>query len=280
MADTGILGLILIGICILASYHAFKNSVFFDQNSFNTDNILSGKEYRRLLTSGFIHITWLHLIFNMLALHSFSGALEPETGSLRFAVIYLSSLIGGNLLSLYIHRNHYDYSAAGASGAISGIVFASIVLFPEMQIRILYLYSVPTWAYSLLFTLVSIYGIKSQAGSIGHEAHLGGGITGIICTAFLYPEMVLQNYIPVAIILIPSLFFIWIIIYKPSILLIDNPFSQQGVHSFESKYHQKKRNREEELDRILDKIHNKGMNSLTKKEKEMLEEFSTNNNYS
>lgn len=280
MADIGILGLILIIICALASYIAFKNSVFFDQNSFDTDKILYGKEYRRLLTSGFIHLSWIHLLFNILALHSFSGALEPVTGSFKFTVIYFASLIGGNLFSLYIHRNHSDYTAAGASGAISGIVFASIVLFPEMQIRVLYLYSAPSWAYSILFTLISIYGIKSQTGSIGHEAHLGGGITGMICVAFMYPEMIIQNYIPVAIILVPSLFFIWIIVYKPSILLIDNPFSKEGIRNFESKYHQKKRNREEELDRILDKIHNKGMNSLTKKEKEMLEEFSTNNNYS
>src|SRR5205085_7101779 len=117
----------------LVSYQGLRNYHYFDKYSFQVDEILLGKDYKRLVTSGFLHVSWTHLIFNMITFYCFSYGLEATLGATKFLMIYFGSLLGGNLLSLFIHRHHHDYSAVGASGAISGLVFASIALFPEME---------------------------------------------------------------------------------------------------------------------------------------------------
>lgn len=150
-------------------------TLFFKNYKFEIDKVLIYKEYKKLLTSGFLHVGWTQLVFNMVSLYGFSGLFENKIGGGKFLIIYFESLIGGSLLSLFVHRNHGDYSAVGASGAISGIIFASIALFPEMGFGFLGLpFSIPTWLYEILYISYSIYGIKSSKDNIGHDAHLGG----------------------------------------------------------------------------------------------------------
>src|ERR1700754_1606836 len=129
MTDTGIIGLILIIANFAISYKGFTNEAFFDRYKFEVDKILINKDYKRLVTSGFLHVSWSHLIFNMISLYFFSGV-ESYLGSGRFLIIYFSSLVGGELLSLLVHKNHGEYSSVGASGAICGIIFAAIAILP------------------------------------------------------------------------------------------------------------------------------------------------------
>src|SRR5664279_1898625 len=178
MTNTGIITLILIIVNIAFSYKGFTNETFFEGYKFEVDRILINKDYKRLVTSGFLHVSWTHLILNMFSLYAFSGSIESDLGGLQFLLIYFVSLVGGNLLCLFIHRNHGDYSAVGASGAVSGIIFASIALYPGMGIGFFGLpFSIPGWLYGILYVLYSIYGIKSGKDNIGHEAHLGGALT-------------------------------------------------------------------------------------------------------
>lgn len=129
-----IFGLLIISANVIISYFGFTNSHFFESCTFHVDRILIKKEYKRLITSGFIHLDWGHLIFNMLSLFFFYDYVEMFLGNIEFVILYFGSLLGGNLLALYIHRQHGDYSAAGASGAVSGVIFASIALFPGMGV--------------------------------------------------------------------------------------------------------------------------------------------------
>ncbi len=174
----GTLGLISIAIIIanvFVSYRGFSSHEFFARYSFEVEKILIYKDYKRLITSGFLHVNWMHLIFNMFSLYIFSAGLERYIGSIYYLVIYFVSLVGGNLFSLYIHRNHGSYSAVGASGAVCGTMFSSIALFPGMRIGLFFLpISFPAWMYGLAFVLYSIYGIKSRRDNIGYETHLGG----------------------------------------------------------------------------------------------------------
>lgn len=171
----GATGLFLIIVNIAFSYKGFSNNTFLDGYKFEVDKILISKEYKRLITSGFLHVSWMHLIFNMLSLYAFSGLLEYHIGELSFLVIYLTSMVGGNLLALFVHRNHGDYSAVGASGAVCGVIFASIALFPGMELGFFGIpISLPSWLYGIIYVAFSIYGIKSSRDNIGHEAHLGG----------------------------------------------------------------------------------------------------------
>jgi membrane associated rhomboid family serine protease len=197
MINTGIVSIIIIAANFLISYKGFNDRAFFEKYKFEVDKILIEKEYYRLITSGFLHVDWTHIIFNMISLFAFSELLEIHIGPIYFLIIYFGSLIAGDLLALFIHKNHGDYSSVGASGAVCGIIFASIALFPGLEIGFFILpISIPSWIYGLLYTAYSIYGIKSKRDNIGHEAHLGGALVGMLIAIFLYPNSLVENYIP------------------------------------------------------------------------------------
>lgn len=277
MTDTGIIGLILIAANIIVSYKGFKSQSFFDRYKFEVDRILVDKEYRRVVTSGFLHVGWMHLIFNMFSLYIFSAPVEAAFGSMNFLVIYFASLIGGDLFSLYIHRNHGDYDSVGASGAVCGIIFASIALFPGMHIGFFMLpFSMPGWLYGLLYVLYSVYGIRSGKDNIGHEAHLGGALIGMLIAILLVPAALIENYFTILIIAVPVITFIYLIITKPHLLLIDNFYfkKHKNYYSVDHKYNEQRHDHQKEIDRILDKINTRGMSSLSRREKETLKQYS------
>lgn len=277
MTNIGIISIIIIVINFAISYKGFNDKIFFEKYKFQVDKILINKEYYRLITSGFLHVDWAHLILNMISLYAFSELLEIHVGIINFLIIYFSSLIAGDLFALFLHKNHGDYNSVGASGAVCGVIFASIALFPGLGISFFILpITIPSWVYGLLYILYSIYGIKSKRDNIGHEAHLGGAIIGMFITIVLYPISLIENYVPILIVLIPSIIFIYLIITKPYILYIDNYFfkAQKKYYSIEHKYNERKINQQQEIDKLLDKISKKGIKSLRKKEKQKLEEYS------
>lgn len=274
MTPISISGIIIL-LTIIVSYKGFKDHFFLDKYSFKVDAVLIQKDYKRIITSGFLHVGWTHLIFNMLALYFFSSSLENYIGAMNFLVIYLSGLLGGDLLSLFIHRHHGEYSSVGASGAITGIIFSSIALFPGMNIGLFLLPAIPGWLFGTAYVLISIYGIRSRTDNIGHDAHLGGGLAGMLVAILLFPSALIENTFTIVIVAVPAILFILFIVYKPQALLIDNIFFKNRQNlTVEDKYNLNKRNRQKELDKLLEKIHNKGMNSLSKKEKATLEEYS------
>ena len=123
---------------ILISFYGFKNNDFFSKNKFNISSLKSG-EYYRLITSGFLHVDFNHLLLNMLTLFFFINPVINTLGFLYFFIIYFFCLLGGNLFAYYYHIKENNYSAVGASGAVMGIVFSSILLNPSMKL-FLYLF--------------------------------------------------------------------------------------------------------------------------------------------
>ena len=270
-------GILLILIILLISYKGFNDPVFFNNFKFDVDRILIGKEYKRLVSSGFLHVNWSHLILNIISLYLFSKHFENQIGIFYLLLVYIISLIGGNLLALFIHRNHGDYTAVGASGAVSGVIFASIALFPSMGIGFLLLpFSLPSWLFGILYIAYSMYGIKSSNDTIGHEAHLGGALTGILVAIFIHPNSLLDNSLTIASMLVPILLFLYLIITKPHLLFINTSFfkTTKTYKTIDDKYNDKRINRQQELDKLLDKIAKKGIKSLSNKERKKLEEYS------
>lgn len=277
MAFIGIINLVIILTNVLVSWKGFRDRAFFEKYSFEVDKVLIYKEYWRVLTSGFLHVSWIHLLFNMFSLYAFSGSLELYMGPARFLLLYFASLVGGDLLSLLIHRNHGDYSSVGASGAVCGVIFASIALFPGMSVGFFMLpVSVPGWLYGVLYVLYSIYGIRSKSDNIGHEAHLGGALTGLLIAVFLMPSSMMSNYLTILAIAAPCIFFIYMIVTRPHILLIDNYYfkTHRGDYDIDDRYNLDRVDKQKEIDMLLEKIHKKGIKSLTKKERETLQRYS------
>ena len=272
----GVITFLLVLANFIVSYNGFNNRRFYGRLVFQVEKILVYKDYKRLITSGFLHVNWMHLIFNMITLYAFGGGLEsPERGlgPFLFSVLYFASLLGGNLLSLFIHRNHAGYRSVGASGAIAGVIFGAIALNPDIDISFFFLpLPIPAWLFGLAYMLISIYGIRSNKDNVGHDSHLGGALIGMLVAILINPSVLVEHYVPILIIAVPALIFLYLIITRPHFLLVDNYFfrNQEDFYSIDHRYNQEKTNRQKEIDRILEKIHKKGMKSLTREEKELL----------
>lgn len=273
----GTISIILILANLFISYKGFKDRAFYNKYKFEVEKVLIFREYWRLITSSFLHVNWMHLIFNMIGLYAFSAGIEGVFGPIWYLVIYFGSLIGGDLLSLWIHRNHGEYSSVGASGGVNGIIFAAIALFPGMDISLFLIpLPIPAWFYGLVFVLISIYGIRSRNNNVGHEAHLGGALIGMMLALVIDPSAFSRNYLTIGLITVPLLLFMYVIIRRPHFLLVDNNFFRkpQRFHSIDHRYNAQKADRQKEVDAILEKIHKKGMRSLTRKEREILADYS------
>jgi len=190
---TGPVTIVIIAITALFSAAGFASTPFMDRYLFEPEMVLRYRQHYRLLSSGFLHANVAHLVINMFSLYSFGGSIESTVGAPTFIVIYFSSILGGNLLSLFLHRNQ-AYRALGASGGVCGVVFASIFLIPGSSVYMLPVpVPIPSPVYAVLFIAISVFGIQSRRGNIGHDAHLGGAIIGLIVTTLLYPRIVTQN---------------------------------------------------------------------------------------
>lgn len=274
MPDFGIIGLAIVLAIFFASYKGFKDPGYLDRYAFQVSDIMHGRQYYRLFTSGFLHTGWRHLVLNLLTFYFFSGSVEVMLGYRNFLLLYLASLVGGNLFSLLLHRHEEDYSAVGASGAISGLVFAAIALYPGIEVGMLGLY-VPGWLYGMLYVMVSAYGITVRRDNIGHDAHLGGGLVGLLVVVGMQPELLRTNYLPIVAILAPALAFFYLLIKKPEALVLGNLFGRSpGYQTVDDKYYARQRQQAQDLDDLLDKINHKGFDSLSAREKEKLEKLS------
>lgn len=193
----------LIGVNVLISYKGFKDFAFFNTYKFHIGAIKQGERVR-LLSSGFLHADTQHLIFNMLSLYFFSDVVIYDLGPFQFILIYMTSLLVGNILSLYFHKNQHNYTAVGASGAVSGIIYAAILLQPGMSLYIYFIpIPIPAYLFGIGYLLFTIYGMKNKVGNIGHDAHFGGAIGGYLMTLLLSPQLFETNFIMIVLLAIP-----------------------------------------------------------------------------
>ncbi|AOW19889.1 rhomboid family intramembrane serine protease [Urechidicola croceus] len=191
---------------VLFSLKGFNDQLFFNKNKFQIGAIKNG-EYLRMLTSGFLHVDPKHLLFNMITLYFFGDNVVNILGLWKFLLIYFGSLIFGGLFSLSYHKDDLYYSAVGASGAVMGVIYAAIMLYPDMALGFIFFpfFDIPGYIFGLGYLLYSIYGMKNSVGNIGHSAHLGGAIGGFALTLLLFPDVLSQNTKMVIILGIPIL---------------------------------------------------------------------------
>ncbi len=300
-----ITGFIIAILTIWTTYLGLNDPAIQRRYKFEIDGVLLGKQYERLFTSGFLHANWIHLGFNMIVLYMFSESLGSVFLGMtafkaiaNYLLIYFGSMLGGNLLALYIHRNHGDYHAVGASGGVNGLIYALIVLAPSIQI-----WFIPGVVFGLIYIAYSIYGIKSQSDNIGHEAHLGGAIAGIMMAVLIRPEVLSTHAWVVAVLLLPTAIFLYLVVTRPAFLMIPTSYSL-GRPRFRSQTKRSKRSaptskkkesvsvskgkiipfnpphskaplsKEDELNQLLDKVQEIGYDQLSRQERERLEELS------
>ena len=205
MDNLDLVTVILIAANAIISYKGFGDYSFFDKYKFHVGAIRGGEKIR-MFSSGFLHADTQHLLFNMLTLYFFAGVVISLLSPIQFLLIYLGSLMFGSLLSLYFHKNEYNYTAVGASGAVSGIVYSAILLQPGMNLYMFFIpIPIPAYLFGIGYLLYTIYGMKNRVGNIGHDAHFGGAIGGYVITLILSPWLFETNSLMIGLLAIPIL---------------------------------------------------------------------------
>lgn len=182
---------IIIVTCIV-TLAGFKNGKVVDELIFWPPAINKNHQYYRFITCGLIHADYMHLIFNMLTLYFFGTFMEAhyqgELGLQKwyYLALYIGALIVSNIPTYLKHRNDYNYRSLGASGAVSAVLFAFILLYPWQQIIVL-VFPVPAIVYGALFLVYSAYMSRKGGDNVNHDAHFYGALFGILFTIFVSP---------------------------------------------------------------------------------------------
>ncbi|WP_281635237.1 rhomboid family intramembrane serine protease [Flavobacterium marginilacus] len=195
------MNIILIAIIVanvLISYKGFNDFSFFRKYEFHVGSIRAGEQIR-MISSGFLHADVAHLFFNMVTLYFFAPVVTNYLGNFSFVLVYFGSLIFGSLLTMSFHKDDYNYRAVGASGAVTGIIFSSILLDSRLEI----FGFIPGFIYGFIYLLSSIYGMKAKNDNIGHTAHFGGAVGGYLITILRNPELLHEHTFNVVILAIP-----------------------------------------------------------------------------
>ena len=197
MESYDIILLILIAPIIYMSAKAFKDPVLYHKLMFNPSRIKYGKEWYRFFTVGLVHADWMHLIFNVYVLWIFGDLVMMifnylwgiGLANLAFIGLFIPALAVSGISTYLKYKENPNYNAVGASGAVSAVVFASIILYPEGRMGLLFIpVMIPSWLFGLLYLAFTAYMDKKQIDNVGHNAHFWGSIYGIAYVLLIKPD--------------------------------------------------------------------------------------------
>ncbi|MBC6991754.1 rhomboid family intramembrane serine protease [Hymenobacter jejuensis] len=190
--------IILLVLTAGISMYAWSNPGFMQSWIFSPFIVARQNQWYRLLTSGFLHADWMHLIFNMLAFYSFGQVVQsvfvqqfgPGGGVLRFLLLYLGGIIISDIPTYFKHRNDPDYRSLGASGGVAAIIFAGVLFQPTAGIIMFPLpIPIPGFIWGLLYLAYSYYQGRRMGDHINHDAHFYGALYGLLLTLALIPQV-------------------------------------------------------------------------------------------
>lgn len=202
--------LIIIIITVLVSVTAFSNEKIMNDFIFYPPAVTKNKQWYRFITCGLIHADVIHLAFNMYALYLFGTAVQNdvedeflrifhEKGKVLYLLMYLTALVVSLLPTYSRHKNDSSYRSLGASGAVSAVIFACILLNPLMGLRLMFIpIDIPGFIFGALYLIISSYLDRRGGGNINHSAHIWGALYGIafvIVFAYAFSdEKVVANF--------------------------------------------------------------------------------------
>ncbi|HZX77865.1 rhomboid family intramembrane serine protease [Lysobacter sp.] len=183
---------VLIAVTVLVSWLAFDRPALLERLILWPPAIDRKKQYDRLLTHGFIHADWSHLLFNMITLYFFGRLIERVMAELigpaGFVLFYLSAIVIAILPTYLRHRHDPHYRSLGASGAVSAVLFAYILLQPWSLIIVFFL-PMPAILYAVAYIAYSIWMDKRGGDNINHSAHLSGALYGVLFMLLMEPRV-------------------------------------------------------------------------------------------
>ncbi|MBE9488259.1 MAG: rhomboid family intramembrane serine protease [Bacteroidetes bacterium] len=191
---------IIIFVTVIVSLICFKNRTLFFKLSLNPYSVIRRKQWFRVLTHGFVHTNSMHLIINMFVLLSFGMSVEYRMvhiygmGSLTFVLLYVFSLIFSALPDISKYKNDYQYNSVGASGAVSAILFVSILFNPWGKLYLFYVLPIPSILFGVAYIIYSRYMSKRGGDNINHMSHVYGALFGILFMVAIKPSLIVSFF--------------------------------------------------------------------------------------
>jgi membrane associated rhomboid family serine protease len=186
--------IIIIFSIAAVSFLGFSNQTLFLKFLFKPYSILKDKEWYRFISSAWLHADYMHLFVNLFVLYSFGNFLEyflnmyyEEQSSVLYLFLFLGSTVVSHIPSYVKHKSNINYQAVGASGGVSGILFAYILINPLSMLELYLFIPIPAIVFGILYLWYSYYMSKKNIDNIGHEAHIYGALGGMILITIIKP---------------------------------------------------------------------------------------------
>ncbi|HNU58147.1 MAG TPA: rhomboid family intramembrane serine protease [Flavobacteriales bacterium] len=193
------INLVVMALTVLVSLAAFQDRSVQDRLLFQPYAVQHRGQWYRLLTHAFVHADTMHLVVNMFVLWSFGSSVEkllplitPLEGGLAYVLLYVGGAVFATLPGMVKHRDDPNYRSVGASGAVSAVVFAQIVMLPTQRITLFFIQDLPAWLFGGLYLLYSYMMDKRAGDNVAHDAHFYGAVFGVLFTFALRPELLIH----------------------------------------------------------------------------------------
>lgn len=188
----------IIGITAVVSWYSFDKPEILGKLLLNPYKVSKNKEYYRLITSGFVHANFPHLLWNMFSFYFFGQVVEyyfnylfGAAGPILFIVLYILAIIISDLPSCFNHKDNPRYNSLGASGGVAAIIFASILFQPLQDICLYGILCFPGFIFGIAYIIGSYYYGKRGKDNINHAAHIYGALVGLVFCIIIYPRSIM-----------------------------------------------------------------------------------------
>ena len=188
------INLIIILLTSFSSFIAFKNQAVFEKYAFIPYQVKYKKEHIRLISYAFLHVDLPHLIFNMFSFYMFGEMIENQLvlnygvllGELHFLIIYFVGALIATVWPYVRNSENANYISVGASGAVSSVLFASMLWNPTMEVGIVFLpFYIPSYIFAPIYLAFEYWSLKRGKSNVAHDAHIGGALFGIAYIALI-----------------------------------------------------------------------------------------------
>ncbi len=195
------INLIIIAIISVISIYAFSRPDVMGKLQFNAWQVVHRKEFYRIFSYGLVHGSWIHLFINMFVLFSFGRAVLhyfnrflDGNADILYIILFVSAIAISTLSTLGKEKDNPHYNAVGASGAVSAVVFSSILFSPYTPILLFGIIPIPGIIFGVLYIIYSKYMAGKNVDNIGHDAHYYGALYGLVFPIFYEPELALHFF--------------------------------------------------------------------------------------